>query len=134
MNSELDDRINAYFEPLIPAMGQCATLEGECLRAYSKINYRFFNDGDECFHGYGIETAGAAHAFLCEKDYLLPEHFRTIVHRPDVGSYEEWLEEIGIMLVEWIDGKNGVYTPNDQDMLECVPLFVDDEEEEEEED
>ena len=34
------------------------------LRAINRIIYRYYNDGDEYFRGYGTETAGPAHSFL----------------------------------------------------------------------
>jgi hypothetical protein len=43
----LQKEYEALYEKLVPAQGAAETIEGEVLRAASKIVYRHFNDGDE---------------------------------------------------------------------------------------
>lgn len=43
----LQKEYNDLYEKLVPASGPADTIEGEVLRAASKIVYRFYNDGDE---------------------------------------------------------------------------------------
>ena len=43
----LQKEYDALYEKLVPASGAADTMEGEVLRAASKIVYRHFNDGDE---------------------------------------------------------------------------------------
>ena len=43
----LQKEYDALYEKLVPAQGAAETIEGEVLRAASKIVYRHFNDGDE---------------------------------------------------------------------------------------
>lgn len=47
------------YEALVPDSGSCATLEGEFLRAVSKINHDYFNNG------FGNDWSGA-YVFLAE--------------------------------------------------------------------
>src|SRR5690242_13899856 len=60
----LIDRNDKLFNKLVPFEGKADTVEGETLRALNKIIYRYYNDGDYWYTGYGIETAGPAEAFL----------------------------------------------------------------------
>lgn len=61
MNNETDTKMTAYDEIMsisdsldkmreqyAPMSGMCDTLNGECLRAFDRVLYRFFNDGDKC--------------------------------------------------------------------------------------
>lgn len=64
METRTQERMDKLFNELVPMSGHCDTLEGEFIRAASKIGYRYLNDGDYWWTGYGCETAGPACAFL----------------------------------------------------------------------
>lgn len=64
MEQELEDRVNEEFRKRVPSMGKCETVGGEILRAVTKIGYRSYNDGDNPTKGYGVQTSGAALAYL----------------------------------------------------------------------
>ena len=49
---------------LVSSSGASKTVEGEILRAVNRIIYRWGNDGDYFWTGYGAETAGPAMAYL----------------------------------------------------------------------
>lgn len=66
LSTELEARNKKLFDALVPSEGPAATLEGEFLRAVNKIVYRYFNDGDYWYCGYGCETCGPAAAFLMD--------------------------------------------------------------------
>lgn len=51
---------------LMPSSGPAETLEGELIRAINKVAYRYYNDGDYWYCGYGTETAGGAAAYLAD--------------------------------------------------------------------
>ena len=53
-------------ETLVPRSGKCDTLAGEIVRAMERILYRYFNDGDRFFSGYGLETCGGSAEFLAD--------------------------------------------------------------------
>lgn len=52
------------FKELVSKEGKCDTVAGELLRAYSRIAYRFFNDGDKVYAGYGNETVNPSYRYL----------------------------------------------------------------------
>lgn len=57
-------RLDKLFTELVPLSGQAKTVEGEMVRAISRILYRYSNDGDFFFRGYGKETAGSSASYL----------------------------------------------------------------------
>jgi hypothetical protein len=44
----LSEKAEALFEQLVPSSGNCTTLQGELLRASSKIGYDWYNNGWGC--------------------------------------------------------------------------------------
>ena len=127
----LETRNDVYYTALIPGLGKCDTQEGEMLRAINKIIYRYWNDGDYFFQGYGCETAGPAHSYLVGLSILADElspKFREIEFKYG-HDYEIRLYEVLEVILDYIDSKNGSYLPNSIDMLDSVAHFKDDEEE-----
>ena len=64
----------AQWDELVPATGKAGTMQGEVLRAASRLYYRWFNDGDR-IQQYGQRTDSSAEdawAFLHEAHTLLP--------------------------------------------------------------
>lgn len=47
-----------FFDELVPSSGHAETVEGEMIRVINKIIYRYTNDGDFYFRGYGKEVLG----------------------------------------------------------------------------
>lgn len=85
--SSYDDKFEVLFHEYVPSSGKSDTLGGEILRATNKIEYRWYNDGDVYFAGYGKETCGPAAKFLVslfDKDH-------------------DYLEELGNMLIDFAD-------------------------------
>lgn len=62
---------------LVPDSGQADTLVGELVRAFMRLEYRWYNDGDVYFEGYGYtDTCSAPAAFICEHtDGVLEQDF-----------------------------------------------------------
>ena len=93
--------IEDYFNELVPPSGKAGTVNGEIVRAANRIGYRWYNDGDKFFEGYGTETAGPAMAFLVkhgEIDGQIQDAFRRM-ERAVVGTnsdkqYEKFLEAL----------------------------------------
>lgn len=67
-SARLDVLDNTYFNELrneyVPDMGKAATVAGEIIRAFDRLVYRFFNDGDCVGEGYGNETCNSSYRFL----------------------------------------------------------------------
>lgn len=85
--SSYEDKFSALFHEYVPSSGKSDTLGGEIIRAVNKIEYRWYNDGDVYFTGYGKETCGPAAKFL-------------------VSIYDDdhdYLEELGNMLIDFAD-------------------------------
>lgn len=64
--NNVDNQIEALFDILVPSSGKCDTQAGELIRAVARINYRYFNDGDYFYTGYGLETSGSSAAFIAD--------------------------------------------------------------------
>lgn len=52
------------YEELVPSKGKADMIAGEIVRAFARIEYRNFNDGDHIGVGYGNETCNAAARYL----------------------------------------------------------------------
>ena len=123
--SRVGNELNEHFGDLVPDSGKCKTVQGEMLRAYSKISYRYYNDGDLCHTGYGIETAGSAYFYLYNQSKKVSSLLRhELDDLADTGHdenhYEQTIEKIGKILLKYLDEckKKGDYTPNHDDMLD----------------
>lgn len=53
-----------WFDILVPQSGKAPTVAGEIVRAVNRLVYRYFNDGDKFYEGYGRETCGSSAAYL----------------------------------------------------------------------
>ena len=116
-NKELEN----LFDELVPHEGKADCVAGELVRAYSRVSYRFFNDGDIAGQGYGNETCNAAVRYL--KQY----GDETVKHLADQlfgccfdREYEELLEEIADALVKMIEGHPEL---REQETIDMWDLF-----------
>lgn len=136
LDKTLEKQISELFDALVPAQGPAGTLEGEVIRAVSRIGYRYYNDGDMFFEGYGCETAGSCMAFLTECDEL-PKDFRCkILQLEDAAQtytdYEVFLLKICEEAFSFV---GSTVTPtnlrkSNVDMLEFEPNYIEDTNEE----
>ena len=62
----VERRIDKFFDELVPSKGPAKDRSGEIIRAFSRIAYRFENDGDMLGKGYGRETCNPAGRYLRE--------------------------------------------------------------------
>ena len=69
---------NAWFEVLVPHDGPAKSVAGEWIRAIEKIRYRYYNDGDYFYTGYGLETSGPAASYLSNIDDEINDALVTI--------------------------------------------------------
>ena len=97
-------------QELVPTMGQADTLEGETLRAFDRVVYRWFNDGDkysENENDYGYITVRPSVVWLF--DNALTNSIRVAAKLiklddlPSDGEYEADLLELAraINKVDW---------------------------------
>ena len=130
----LEKRNNVLFDKLVPGSGNSDTIEGEMLRAINRIVYRYYNDGDFFYKGYGAETAGPAHSFLTnsrEIPFEIQMTLTSIFNKIMKGSGdEEQIYERGIkmaleQIIDYIEGKDGNYTESNEDMFNYESEFED---------
>jgi len=115
-NSAVQAAYNSLWKKLVPDQDHCKTVEGEMLRAASKMYYRYYNDGDkvQLYPEEGERnSATSAHAFLTT---VCPLNIKTFSKSKD---YEKSLEKLLVKVVCFIRNKKGKYTPNlDLDYLD----------------
>ena len=137
IGGSLEKRSNEYFEKLVPGMGNAGTIEGEMLRAINRIAYRFYNDGDYFYKGYGTETAGPAHSFLINSNEIpfklqsvLKSIFNKIMSSPAKDEEKTYEDAIKLMfgeILDYIDSKEGNYTESKEDMFNYESEYEDEE-------
>ena len=131
----IQEKINSLFDELVPAEGKADTVAGEIIRAFCKIGYRFFNDGDHIGVGYGKETCNPAARYLKEKageeaTLVLSE----IWGMEDENEYEEVLATLAETLIHYLEHHPELkQTENTEDMLDYYIEAEDRDDEEEEE-
>lgn len=97
----LDDKLN---DLLIPASGAAETAAGEILRAVERIGYRFNNDGDYFYGGYGLETAGSSAAYLtaaCDGE-IVDLVLDAADHDMDWPGYDKFIENLYKAVVTYL--------------------------------
>ena len=125
VGKELEDRNEPLYDKLVPGSGAAETVEGEMLRAINKIIYRYYNDGDEYYTGYGIETAGSAHSFLVNANHPQRAAMKKIFG--DGTNYEQTIKDALDVILDYIESRQGEYTKNTfGDMLDYEPEFEED--------
>lgn len=131
--------LDKYFDKLVPSQGKSGTLNGEIVRAVNRIGYRWYNDGDKFYQGYGTETAGSSMAFLTKHTEIDPQIRDAFIklERAVTGTstdkqYEKFLEGLfkyAVRHVEMIPT-----TKSDVDMYDYDSDYAEDDYEEEEDD
>lgn len=103
MNKQLENKMGKLFDELVPSMGKAETEAGEIVRAYNRIAYRFYNDGDHLGVGYGNETCNAAGRYLLKHDYGIPA-IATCMGMMwgcySENQYEAALDELGWVILD----------------------------------
>jgi len=132
VGKELEDRNEPLYDKLVPGQGDAETVEGEMLRAINRIVYRFYNDGDKYFEGYGTETAGPAHSFLVNANHPLKSAMIKLFDEPSGdNSYERMLKDVLDMILDHIESRQGKYTKNTLGgMFNYEPEFEEEDEDE----
>ena len=118
----LEKRNAALYAKLVPNYDHADTLEGETLRAINRVIYRFYNDGDVWFDGYGCETVGPAVTFL---RLYAPIDLRSDIDASDGADNEEYEKALAIVLEKILAHVEAqtAYKPNTLDCLECKPKY-----------
>ena len=133
VGGKLEKRNEVLYDKLVPGSGNSDFIEGEMLRAINRIIYRYYNDGDFFYKGYGAETAGPAHSFLTnsreipfELQTTLTSTFNKAIDAPEDG-YERLLNFALEKVLDYIESKDGNYTESNEDMFNYESEFEDEE-------
>lgn len=129
----LSAKQTALFEELIPSIGTCETIEGEMLRAASRIHYDLFNNGWGCNNWSGavmyLATYAPTYAPSLDLNLLNKVHEYSHGEPSPAKSLSEKYYKIVTDIVEAIvTDISETRTPNDVDMFD---LQEDDYQEEE---
>jgi len=116
--------LEKLFAKLVPPSGPAKTEEGELVRAIMRIWYRYTNDGDYWFKGYGRETAGPTRKWLASESPLASEmrSILKVVSLPrgsaEYGSNDPYMKSIkqaAAVIVKYVNSKGKNLTPNTGD-------------------
>lgn len=101
-----DDPLGAAFNILVPRSGKADTSAGELVRAMSRLNYRWYNDGDKFYEGYGLETCASSAAYLIDnvpKSTKIPDLlYGAAESLGDDTYYKDILEKCSNLLVDYL--------------------------------
>ena len=128
-NKVVEDRLQKLFNKLVPGSGAAETIEGEMVRAVMRVWYRYFNDGDYFFRGYGKETAASSVSWLKDQPAIAKDMKRIWAeaqkNAPKPNSDNEFDAEkdgylAGIVkaaevICNYVEGKKGNYEKNSKD-------------------
>lgn len=118
-DAKMGSRMQELFEELVPAYGKADSEAGEIVRAYNRIAYRWYNDGDRLGKGYGNETCNAAGRYLKVHDH--GTDIADCVNKLWAGYgsdvyYESMLDRLGWLVIELIDAIPELRTNFTEDM------------------
>lgn len=87
------DKLEVAFDVLVPSSGKAETIAGEIVRAVMRVLYRWYNDGDVFYEGYGLKTVASSVNYLLEEIGLFTEEeIREFVeNRPTEDKYEKFI-------------------------------------------
>lgn len=114
LDSILESKINDLTEQYVCSEGKCETVAGEILRAYNRVVYRYFNDGDVAGEGYGRETVNPALRYLFSqlpstKRFFEINHYDKSIDFFDY-DYETILNKIGFMILDHFEKRPELFT------------------------
>ena len=137
LGGDLKNRNQVLFDKLVPGQGDSEFVEGEMIRAMNRLVYRWYNDGDKFWEGYGTETAGPAHSFLVNSREIplgirkkFERLFDAVVGKyGDDGIYEKMLDELAEAVLSYVESiPEDEYTKLEQGMFNYEPEYEDEEE------
>lgn len=106
--TDIKELREVIFDALVPNSGKADTIAGEMIRAVNRIGYRYFNDGDVYFAGYGLETAGSSAIYLSKISKALetllvrlyPENY--LVSASAEKSYKNFITTLETRIIKMI--------------------------------
>lgn len=123
--------INSIFQELVPDKGPANTVAGEVVRAMGRVGYRYYNDGDVYYQGYGLEVAAPSMQYILdfiskygeENDQDKAENLiQDQMTQYDDRGYGEHLEsifKIVLTILSYPENAKLFEEKNKQDCLDC---------------
>ena len=131
IGGETEKRISVLFDKLVPGAGNADTVEGEIIRALNRIIYRWGNDGDLFWSGYGAETAGPAMEFLTDASGIpleIREKFKAWEDDNFGKDYDKKeLEDLASIALQHVEMKvrENDLTKNEDDLFNYGQKYID---------
>lgn len=111
-----EDKLSVLFDLLVPSRGKADTVAGEIVRAINRIVYRYWNDGDLFYKGYGEETCGSSASYLAKVVPGIKEDFLNLVEEEkEEGDYFDDLLGIGNKIVDYLVNSPEVFEEPNED-------------------
>ena len=128
-----EKRNGILYDKLVKGSGKSDTVEGEILRAVNRIIYRWGNDGDYFWKGYGTETVGPAISYLVNSSMIpqiIQSKFNAWESNNEGKNYGiKELEDLLAIALEYIERKDeSEYSKNTEDMFDYESEYQDEEE------
>ena len=131
IGGDTEKRISALFDKLVPSSGNADTIEGEIIRALNRIIYRWGNDGDLFWNGYGAETVGPAMEFLTDASGIPSEMRAKFKAWEDDNFSKDYdkkeLEDLASIALQYVEMKvrEGDLTKNEDDIFNYGQKYID---------
>lgn len=117
VSEENDQWFEDMFSEYVPDEGKADTIGGEIIRAYMKVMYRYYNDGDMVGISYPDETAYLESAVSFVRRYV-PGMMS--FYACDENDYEKILRHNENVIVEFLQINTKLFErPNNVDSLDC---------------
>ena len=123
LDSKFESKINDLTEQYVCSEGKCEPVAGEILRAYNRVVYRYYNDGDVAGEGYGRETVNTALRYLFSqlpsiKHFFEINYYDKSIECIEDFDYETILNKIGFMILDHFEKRPELFIEtNFNDML-----------------
>lgn len=121
MEMTVTEKIDELFERLVPDTGKADTVAGEIVRAFSRIGFRWNNDGDRIGTGYGRETCNPAARYLIAKadDKVVDIIYDMWGANMTDNEYDDCLQELCAAVLNYLESSPELETtPNTEDMFD----------------
>jgi hypothetical protein len=128
MNKALSDKMEELFDELVPSCGKADTEAGEIVRAYNRIAYRYFNDGDKLGIGYGNETCNAAGRYLLKHDHNnadILDNIKDMWGNWSDSAYESALDQLGWAVLQVLGENPSMRETETEDMWDHFDKYED---------
>lgn len=126
--------IEELFDKYVPSEGMCDTVGGELVRAYCRLHYRAYNDGDMPGEGYGNQTCNSSYRYIFNCGELKKYMGQNMILYPDnCLNYNDWIKQLDNFAIYFYrfletDGKHlfektntvDSRTPSDDDIRDAM--------------